>query len=50
MSNRHRFRCRSCGASAIVDDHIQKSILASGCPICLAEATEDAFEVVAHNA
>lgn len=46
MSGGYRFNCQSCGQSVVVDERVRASILDDGCLICLAPATEEAFEVV----
>lgn len=44
MPERHRFRCRDCGADVVVDGDVRAEILESGCPLCDAPAAEADFE------
>ncbi|MFB6133963.1 MAG: zinc ribbon domain-containing protein [Halanaeroarchaeum sp.] len=46
MSPRYRFDCAGCELDIVVDAGVRADFLESGCPICGAPSTADAFEEI----
>lgn len=41
----YEFTCSECGQQIAINDEMRRAILANGCPVCTASASDDEFEV-----